>query len=103
MSNKFSVGDKVLINKHSKRLPTWIKTGIRRFYRIRIIGAIFYYPSNQHTAYYLGTNNKEIDISRYPFRAEMLKLYKMKPHTKHLKINKARLVIGEYSEQPRVA
>lgn len=86
MPNKFSIGDKVIINTKSKRLPAWIKTGIKRFYRIRTIGAIFYYPTQQHTAYYLGTNARAPDISHYPFRAEMLKPYKMKTSTRRHKI-----------------
>ncbi len=88
MSNKFSIGDKVVIDKKCKRLPVWIRESIKRFYRIRTIGFVFYYPKQQHTAYYLGTNDRGEDISRYPFRAEMLKLYKMKHITRLRKMRK---------------
>lgn len=90
MSNKFVIGDKIIINKDSKRLPVWIRQGIKHFSRIRTIGAIFYYPTQQHTAYYLGTNKRGEDISYYPFRAEMLKPYKMKHSTKLLKMRTMR-------------
>lgn len=94
MSNKFSIGDKVVINTQSKRLPLWIRQEIKRTYRIRTVGFIFYYPTQQHTAYYLGTNKRGEDISRYPFRAEMLKPYKMKHTTKLRKMRNQRR--GQY-------
>ncbi len=93
MANKFSIGDKVIIKANSKRLPNWIKAEIKRFYRIRRIGSIFYDNKTQHTRYYLGTNSRGADISRYPFRAEMLKLYKMKTHTKRLKMQNGKVRI----------
>ncbi len=89
MSNKFKIGDKVIINRKCMRLPLWIRVEIKRFYTIRTIGAIFYDNKTQHTRYYLGTNKRGLDISYYPFRAEMLKLYKMKLHTKRLKVRKS--------------
>ena len=89
--NKFKIGDKVVFNRNCSRFPKWILQEVKRLYRIRTIGAIFYDSKTQHTRYYLGSNDKGVDISRYPFRAEMLKLYKMKPHTRRIKINKARL------------
>lgn len=87
MSNKFQIGDKVVINRKCQRLPTWIRTKLR-LHRIRTIGSIFYDRRTQHTRYYLGTNKRSEsgeDIYSYTFRAEMLKIYKMKLHTKRLK------------------
>ena len=92
MSNKFSIGDKVVISRRCKRLPVWVRKSIR-IHRIRTIGSIFYDNKTQHTRYYLGTNQRGDDISRYPFRAEMLKKYKMKLHTQRIKNRRKELAV----------
>lgn len=96
MSNKFSIGDKVVINRKCNRLPLWIRNGLR-LDRKRIITAIFYDKKTQHTRYYLGMNRKSDigeDIYSYAFRAEMLKMYKMKLSTRKLKARKTQICLS---------
>jgi hypothetical protein len=84
MSNKFKKDDIVILNIKSKRLPKYIRDA-KRACQKRTIQVVFPDSKTQHTRYYVGHNNRGEDISGYPFRAEELKLYEMKLHTRHLK------------------
>ncbi len=68
---KYRVGSVVVVNYRSKRLPRYIKDEIRRNRKRTVVG-VYYDPSTQHMAYYLGSNKMGADITSYPFRAEEL-------------------------------
>ncbi len=86
MTNKFSIGDKVLIKRNGERTPLELLR-ILRLDHPRTITAIFYDSKTQHTRYYLGTNKRgDTDITLVHFRASQLSLWlagdKGRPRTK---------------------
>ena len=81
---KFKVGQTVVINKKSVRLPRWIKDRIF-VSRHRIVTGVYFDRGTQHTHYHLGYNGRGVDLSIHDFRASELKPYKMKPHTRRIK------------------
>jgi len=73
--NKYKIGDKVIVNIHSKRLPVWIRDSIRHN-RVRTIVHTYYDSQTQHTRYYLGGNKMGLDFTFQDFRAEELIAWK---------------------------
>jgi len=75
MSNKFNIGDKVLIRRDNTRTPKELSEGIRLDHP-RTITRLRYDYKAQHTLYFLGTNRRgEVDASDFYFRASQLKLW----------------------------
>ncbi len=75
MPNKFTIGNKVLIEKLDKRTPSYILE-LLRLDHPRTIVATFYDDKAQHTRYYLGINKRgDVDLDSIHFRASQLHLW----------------------------
>lgn len=82
---KFKIGDKVVLNAKSPRLPQFIRDGLFTSQHRRVV-SIHYDRRSQHAHYHLGINGRGLDISHHSFRASELKLYRMKIHTRRIKM-----------------
>lgn len=71
MKPKYNIGDKVIINPDTKRIPQYVLDNIRHN-RKRTITARFYDQHSEHTRYYVGSNKIGEDISSHKFRSDEL-------------------------------
>ena len=73
MRAKFDIGNKIIINPATRRIPKYILDAIRHNRR-RTITARFYDPKSEHMRYYVGNNKIGEDISSHAFRSDELTL-----------------------------
>ena len=73
MKPKFEIGDKVIVNPATRRVPKYILNAIR-LNRKRTIISRYYNKHSEHMRYYLGSNQRGEDISSFAFRSDELTL-----------------------------
>ncbi len=93
MARNFEPGQTVVINFESKRLPRWIRDGIKNPNGHRTIEQVWYDRKTKHTRYYLGYNGRGLDISSYRFRAEELKFPTFSKAARRARISKAKNLV----------
>lgn len=82
---KFQKGDFVVLSRNCGRLPKWIRNQVYLSQKRQII-SVYYNRKTKHNAYHLGYNGRGLDLRPYPFRSTEIKLYRMKLHTRRLRL-----------------
>jgi hypothetical protein len=93
MASKYHIGQVVTLNRKSVRLPVSIKTKANCSQKRQVVGA-YYDRGTRHTHYHLGYNGRGVDLSIHDFRANELKPYRMKLHTKRLQSKNRRGIVS---------